>query len=188
MQSLKSSMQNSMRNFLKQFLEIDRRISIYYASDNNRLLQSGFAAISNMGSGLVFISILLFLWILFYDYFSQIVLCILFAEIAGLFAIVILRYATKRQRPPASRHQFWFSPWNKYSFPSHHAFRSFMVATILAIKYPISIPVLFIVAVSIGFSRIYLSKHYLTDVIAGALLGIFVGCWAYVLMQYLKWA
>ena len=188
MQCLKGSMQNSMRNFLKKFFEIDRRISIYYASDNNQFLQSGFSVISNMGSGLVFISILLFLLIICYDYCSQIVLFILLAEIAGLIAIVILRYATRRKRPLASRNLFWFSPWNKYSFPSHHAFRSFMVATILATKYPISIPFLFIVAISIGFSRIYLSKHYLTDVIAGAFLGIFVGAGAYVLMQHLKWA
>jgi len=164
-----------MGNFLKKYLEIDRRISIYYASDNNQFLQSGFSVISHMGSGLVFISILLFLWIFFYDHFSQIVLLILLAEITGLFAIVILRYATRRKRPLECRHRFWFSPWNKYSFPSHHAFRSFMVATILGIKYPISIPFLFIVAVSIGFSRIYLSKHYLTDVIAGAFFGISVG-------------
>ena len=188
MQSLKGSMQNSMRNFLKKSLEIDSRISLYYASDNNHFLQSGFSVISNMGSGLVFISMLLLLWIFFYDYFYQIVLFILLAEIAGLFAIIILRYATRRKRPLASRDLFWFSPWNKYSFPSHHAFRSFMVATILGIKYPISIPFLFIVAFSIGFSRIYLSKHYLTDVIAGAFLGISVGAGAYVLMQHLKWA
>lgn len=177
-----------MRNFLKKSLEIDRRISMYYASDNNQFLQSGFSVISNMGSGLVFISILLFLGIFFYDYCSQIVLFILFAEIAGLFPIVILRYATRRSRPRVYRNRFWFSPWNKYSFPSHHACRSFMVATILGIKHPISIPFLFIVAFSIGFSRIYLSKHYLTDVIAGAFLGISVGAGAYVLMQYLKWA
>jgi len=172
-----------VRNFLEKYLEIDRRISTYYASDNNQFLQSGFSVISHMGSGLVFISVLILLWTLFYDYFSQIVLFILLAEITGLFVIIILRYATRRQRPRVYRHRFWFSPWNKYSFPSHHAFRSFMVASILGIKYPVSIPFLFLVAVSIGFSRIYLSKHYLTDVIAGALLGISVGAGAYVLMQ-----
>ncbi len=172
-----------MPNFLKKQIEIDRKISTYFASDNNRFLQLGFSVISHLGSGLVFISILILLRIFFYDSFSQIVLCILLAEIAGLFVIIILRYATGRQRPCVYHNRFWFNPWNKYSFPSHHAFRSFMVATILGMKYPVSIPFLLLVAVSIGFSRIYLSKHYLTDVIAGAFLGILIGGWAYVLMQ-----
>ena len=172
-----------MNKFLEKYLEIDSRISAYFASDNNAFLQSGFSVISHLGSGLVFFSILIILWLFFYDYFSQIVLFILFAEIAGLFAIIILRYATRRKRPFVYRNPFWFSPWNKYSFPSHHAFRAFMVATILGIKYPISTPFLFFVAISISFSRIYLSKHYLTDVVAGAIIGIIIGSGAYVLMQ-----
>jgi undecaprenyl-diphosphatase len=57
------------------------------------------------------------------------------------------------------------------SFPSAHAAYSFMMATLLANRFPQYRVVFFIVAGFIGWSRIYLGLHYPTDVIAGALIG-----------------
>lgn len=60
-----------------------------------------------------------------------------------------------------------------YSFPSGHTACSFAVAFLLFRKLPkkYGIPCL-ILATLIGFSRIYLGVHYLSDVIAGAVSGI----------------
>jgi membrane-associated phospholipid phosphatase len=58
------------------------------------------------------------------------------------------------------------------SFPSGHAQTSFALATALTILFPRwGIP-LFIVAGAVGISRIILTSHYLSDVIAGAGIGI----------------
>ena len=58
-----------------------------------------------------------------------------------------------------------------YSFPSGHTTVAFAFATILAIKLPkIRIPII-IIAILIGFSRIYIGAHYPSDVLAGAVLG-----------------
>jgi len=57
------------------------------------------------------------------------------------------------------------------SFPSAHAAYSFMMAALLANRFPQYRVVFFIVAGFIGWSRIYLGLHYPTDVIAGALIG-----------------
>lgn len=60
-----------------------------------------------------------------------------------------------------------------YSFPSGHTACSFAVAFLLLRKLPkkYGIPCL-ILAGLIGFSRIYLGVHYMSDVLAGAVSGI----------------
>ena len=57
------------------------------------------------------------------------------------------------------------------SFPSAHSVFAFMMATLLANRFPRYRVIFFIVAAFIGWTRIYLGLHYPTDVIAGALLG-----------------
>ena len=64
---------------------------------------------------------------------------------------------------------------NEYSFPSGHTLYITIAATIL-MHYDkrLGIPAV-VLAVLIGFSRLYLYVHFPTDVIAGALLGIGFG-------------
>lgn len=64
-----------------------------------------------------------------------------------------------------------------YSFPSGHTAASFCVVGVSFLRCQpiIWIPIL-IMALLIGFSRIYLRVHFLTDVLAGALLGFICGC------------
>jgi len=171
-----------MGKLLNKCLEIDKRVSNYFALQNNKYLGSGFLVISRLGSGIVFILILVVLLVFFYNYFARIIICVLLAEITGVLIIIILRYSVKRNRPK-KYHPFWLAPWNKYSFPSHHAYRSFMAAIVFGIHFPLFSPLFIFIAGSISFSRLYLLKHYLTDVIVGALLGIFIGAGIYVLMQ-----
>jgi membrane-associated phospholipid phosphatase len=58
------------------------------------------------------------------------------------------------------------------SFPSGHAQTAFTLATALTILFPrLGIPA-FLVAGAVGISRIVLTSHYLSDVIAGAGVGI----------------
>lgn len=62
-----------------------------------------------------------------------------------------------------------------YSFPSGHTASSFAVSMVMLFMLPgLFIPV-FIYAVLMGFSRMYLLVHYPTDVIAGAVLGVICG-------------
>ncbi len=69
-----------------------------------------------------------------------------------------------------------------YSFPSMHAALTTAVATILWCYYPRIGKPFAVIAVLIGFSRIYVGVHYPVDVLVGALLGIalaglvYIGC------------
>lgn len=63
-----------------------------------------------------------------------------------------------------------------YSFPSGHTGAAFAAASALFFsKNRIWIPTV-ILAALIGFTRLYLYVHYPSDVLAGALLGIMLGC------------
>ena len=63
-----------------------------------------------------------------------------------------------------------------YSFPSGHTQASFAAATAMYcnIKY-LGIAALLLAGL-IGFSRLYLYVHYVSDVLAGALIGYGLGC------------
>lgn len=60
-----------------------------------------------------------------------------------------------------------------YSFPSGHTTASFSLATTIALNMPRLGLFVFVMAMLIGISRIYLGVHYPTDVAAGIILGIF---------------
>jgi membrane-associated phospholipid phosphatase len=58
------------------------------------------------------------------------------------------------------------------SFPSGHTVTAFSLAAAVSILFPRwSIPA-FVAAVAIGMSRIIITSHYLSDVLAGAGIGI----------------
>lgn len=59
-----------------------------------------------------------------------------------------------------------------YSFPSYHGATSFFGAVFLGEKLKKYKVYFFVLAVLISFSRIYLGAHYLTDVLAGAIIGV----------------
>lgn len=63
-----------------------------------------------------------------------------------------------------------------YSFPSGHTTASFAMVgvAILRCRPLVFLPII-LIAILISFSRIYLRVHYLTDVLAGAILGMSSG-------------
>jgi undecaprenyl-diphosphatase len=67
-------------------------------------------------------------------------------------------------------------PPDKFSFPSGHTMTAFSIALVVSYFYPALEGMLFFVAFSIAVSRIVLGMHFLSDVLAGIVLGVALGC------------
>ncbi len=63
---------------------------------------------------------------------------------------------------------------DKYAFPSGHAARAGAVAITLATFWPTWLPLLLLWSLLVSFARILLSRHFLTDVCGGLMLGYLV--------------
>lgn len=87
----------------------------------------------------------------------------------------ILKYTINKPRPfithPAIEK---ISAGGSPSFPSGHTSDAFAIATAISIAYPkwyIIIPA-YAWALTVGYSRMFLGVHYLSDVVAGTIIGI----------------
>ena len=59
-----------------------------------------------------------------------------------------------------------------FSFPSGHTAAATAVAARVAIAQPLFAPLVVTLAALIGYSRVRLRVHYVSDVLAGAALGL----------------
>ena len=67
------------------------------------------------------------------------------------------------------------APFGGYSFVSNHAVNIFCIVTFLSIIFPVSRFGLYILAIAVGYSRVYNGVHFPLDVLGGACVGIFFG-------------
>ncbi|HKG53163.1 MAG TPA: phosphatase PAP2 family protein, partial [Anaerolineales bacterium] len=98
-----------------------------------------------------------------------------FASISLLAAMVlIIKFSIKRKRPEGEwGHVYRFA--DPHSFPSGHAARAFLIATIATGLGPSGLAmVLWIWAPLVALARVAMGVHYLSDIVAGALFGILI--------------
>jgi membrane-associated phospholipid phosphatase len=98
-----------------------------------------------------------------------------FAGICLLAALVLLiKFRVRRRRPEGEWGRI-YRYTDPHSFPSGHAARAFLIATIATGLGPGWLAVaLWIWAPLVGLARVAMGVHYVSDVIAGALFGILV--------------
>ncbi|MBE0672331.1 MAG: phosphatase PAP2 family protein [Anaerolineales bacterium] len=99
-----------------------------------------------------------------------------FFGILGLAGVVLaIKFLVRRERPAGE----WggiYRNTDPHSFPSGHAARSFMIAVVgTALAPPWLAVALWIWAPLVALARVAMGVHYLSDIVAGALLGIIVG-------------
>ncbi len=79
-----------------------------------------------------------------------------------------LKRAVGRVRPDGDRKR------SNSSFPSGHAATAFALAWVLTRRWRRLGPAFFLLALLVSYSRLYLNRHFLSDVVAGAVIGLLV--------------
>jgi len=107
------------------------------------------------------------------------------SSILSILLFLCLKRLTGRRRPCQIEPHCWATllPPDRFSFPSGHTMTAFAVAIPLSLYYPTLTIGLLFCALSIAMSRILLGMHFLSDVVAGALIGTGLGYLGYFAFQ-----
>jgi undecaprenyl-diphosphatase len=100
------------------------------------------------------------------------------AGLTGVGIFKLIKLLSQRPRPCQFEPHCWSKvlPPDMFSFPSGHTMTAFSISLVVSYFYPSLEAPLFFLALSIAVSRIVLGMHFLSDVLAGAVLGVALGC------------
>jgi len=106
--------------------------------------------------------------------FLCVCVCVCAVLIFDVLVVAVTKVIMRRQRPAENTNDMMTVSVDKYSFPSGHTSRAFMLAVFLVIHFHVSLMwtcIVWLWAVSVAFSRILLGRHHVSDVAAGSFLG-----------------
>lgn len=157
------------------------------------LLHILFTTVTLIGEGIIIIPILICLLFIKYRYAIQTALSL-------LLAFTITQALKHWVFPDMERPKKFFEGladlrlvpgvenWSYNSFPSGHTASAFAMcfAIALFVRSASWQMALFFIALLTGFSRVYLSQHFLNDVFAGSVVGVFSAMIVYRFLQNAK--
>jgi membrane-associated phospholipid phosphatase len=155
------------------------------------LLDVIFAGLTNLGDGIIFLPIAVFCLFIRFRYA---IMAVLLSIGHGLFVTLFKRAlfpGLERPRKFLGDELIHFVPGidvhNLNSFPSGHTATAFCAALFIALISRNRTTGMFvlILALLVGYSRVYLAQHFLMDVAAGAIIGCFT---AYSIWQIMETA
>ncbi len=157
-------------------IELDGRLSerIRIAEQPGRL-RSLAAILAHSGDSWFWLAGLALLWGLDNDYWKQIALILIVAILLTALVVFIVKFTVRRNRPEGEWGKF-YRRTDPHSFPSGHAVRAVMLAVVMLGLGPLWLGVLLLVwSPLVGLARVAMGVHYLSDVLAGMLLGGLIG-------------
>jgi undecaprenyl-diphosphatase len=102
----------------------------------------------------------------------------LFAGIVIAYAVTILiRVLYFRQRPDMEKYHSFIQKIDASSFPSLHSMRAGVLGTVLALHFsnPLLSALFVLCSVAVAASRVLLKRHFVSDVVAGLVIGVIIG-------------
>lgn len=153
---------------------IDNIFTNFIASMRLNILNGFFSAITYLGNFEIFVMIAVIITVFFLIYKKPII-CFWCSIIGSFLLGIFIKYIIARARPYEVLNINNLVPATLSSFPSGHTIAVFCVLPFLSKAFPKPKIIFWVIAILIGFSRIYLGVHYLSDVIAGAFIGYLFG-------------
>ncbi len=100
------------------------------------------------------------------------------------FITAIIRIIYYKDRPEKMVYKNILEKIDASSFPSLHSWRIILISVLMSFYYKSVYLIIFLSILSflVLFSRYYLKKHYLVDIIAGACFGMMEAIWIMILL------
>jgi undecaprenyl-diphosphatase len=147
----------------------DRSVERWIVQHRWHPLNHVFVWLSKIGTyGLVWLVLALALSLAWRRWQPFVLVLLADAAADGLAGILKVAFGVHR---PAEHGDLLGVPHSR-SFPSGHTATSFACATVLAALVPRAAPFVYVLALAIGYSRLYVGVHWPIDVLGGAVLGV----------------
>ncbi|MDX9990607.1 MAG: phosphatase PAP2 family protein [Anaerolineales bacterium] len=122
---------------------------------------------------------LLLLWLSGNSFWKQWALYQLFWISSLAVLVIVLKFSIRRRRPEGEWGAIYRNT-DPHSFPSGHAARAFLIAALASWLGPFPLALaLWIWAPLVSLARVAMGVHYVSDVLAGALVGLIVAALAW---------
>ena len=160
-------------------------LKLYQLGSNNPFIGSTYLFFSRYGIVIFFLSFIYLIWVRRINA----LLCSMLAMLTAGAVDLIIYIIWKRPRPFVAHADLiaQISDQTKVdisSFPSSHTYVAFAIATSIFLYGHKKLgSFLFIIAILVAISRVGAGLHYPSDIIGGAMLGIFSGIVAYLIIQ-----
>ena len=161
---------------ISALLQLDARLSSgLHIAEKPGPLRSAAAVLAHSGDSWFWGAAMILLWLGAASFWKQWAIVML-VSISILAAVVmVLKFAIRRRRPEG-RWGGIYRNSDPHSFPSGHAARAFLIAVLAAGLGPIWAAVAFwLWAPLVSISRVAMGVHYLSDVVAGLVVGVLAG-------------
>jgi len=157
-------------------LEIDRRWSARISfAERSAALRSIGALLAHSGDSWFWGAGLAAVWVLGDVVQKQWAVGLLIGIFVTAVIVMALKFLIRRRRPEGTFGSL-YRRTDPHSFPSGHAARATMLAVLVLGWGPVwLVPIILIWAPLVTLSRVAMDLHYLSDAVAGAVLGIAVG-------------
>jgi len=130
---------------------------------------------TRIGDGYVWLIIMAYILFFRADLWTSVLFKILFIGTISVAIYVFIKNTIKRPRP-FSKHagiKASLPALDNYSFPSGHVMNNLAISGILVWTFPWLTISIFLIPISWGILRVYYGVHYVSDVLAGIILGLF---------------
>ncbi len=162
---------------------INRDVQLFYWINHRikcKTLDLVMPKITHLGGALFTITFTLMLVLFGHGKFRQIGWEAAIALISSGIVVQLIKYIVNRNRPykVLEKVNLIKAPFCQKSFPSGHTTAIFSLSMVMGSNFPGLYPVIQTIAGLVGVSRAYVGVHYPSDILIGALIGMYFSNWA----------
>lgn len=167
---------SSLNQMRQRVLELDARLSAALrVAEQPGVLRRAAVLLAHSGDSWFWLVGLAVLWLFGNAFWRYRALVLIVGIVVTAVIVIAIKFSVRRQRPAGEWGRIYRST-DPHSFPSGHAARGAMLAVLgLALGPAWFGGALLVWAPLVALARVTMGVHFLSDVLAGIILGVFMG-------------